>query len=91
METVDPVRFVLAFVFVIGLIGALAMALKRYGSNKIMFGMKQEGGRLEILEVRWLDPKRKLMLVRRDDAEHLLLLADGRETVIESNIKKSHA
>lgn len=87
METIDLSRFILSFLIVLGLIGAMAFVLKRYnGVAKKILSDKSTGGRLEILEVRYLDPKRKLMLVRRDEVEHLLLLADSRETVIETNI-----
>jgi len=88
MDTIDPIRFVLAFLFVLGLIGAMAFAMKRYGGAQKFFGQaKEEGARMQVVEVRYLDPRRKLVLVRRDDVEHLLLLADGRETVIEAGIE----
>jgi flagellar protein FliO/FliZ len=86
MDTVDFPRFVLAFVFIIGLIGVCALLLKRYGGQALL--KTKEGGRLQVVEVRYLDSRRKLVLVKRDAMEHLLLLADGRETVIESGIKK---
>ena len=92
MDTIDPYRFIFAFVFVIGLIGLSAFALKRYGatsSGKFLLGRtglqlgKQEG-RVQVLETRYLDARRKLIIIRRDEVEHLLLLADNRELVIES-------
>ncbi len=88
MDNVDFTRFALAFVFVLGLIGLLSAILKRYGNAQKFFGMKDDGEhRIQVTDVRYLDPKRRLVLVRRDDTEHLILLADGRETVIESGIK----
>jgi len=86
MESLDYTRFVLAFVFVLSLIGLLAYAAKRYTSSQKLFGMKEGAGRISIVETRYLDPRRKLVLVKRDDAEHLILLAEGRELVVESNI-----
>jgi flagellar protein FliO/FliZ len=89
MDTVDPSRFILSFLFVLGLIGLLAMALRHYAaSGKFSQAMRggNADGRIKILEVRYLDPRRRLVLVRRDHVEHLLLLADGRETVVESGI-----
>lgn len=89
MDTIDPWRFLFAFLFVLGLIGLLAMGLKRYGrtaAGKAMLGMKNGGGRLQVVEMRYIDARRRLVLVKRDDVEHLLLLADGRELVIESRI-----
>ncbi|MDE3060121.1 MAG: flagellar biosynthetic protein FliO [Pseudomonadota bacterium] len=84
MDAIDPVRFILAFLFVVGLIGLLGFGLKRYGRMQKFLGAGDEGGRIAIIETRYLDPRRRLVLVRRDDAEHLLLLADGREMVIET-------
>jgi flagellar protein FliO/FliZ len=91
MDTIDPLRFVAAFVFVVALIGLMAFALKRWGNAQGAFGQKwftvqPAQGRLEVVEMRYIDAKRRLALVRRDGVEHLLLLADGRETVIEAGI-----
>jgi flagellar protein FliO/FliZ len=92
MDTIDLPRFFFAFLFVLGLIALLGYCLKRYGTgSKLLgqkiFGMQDDAGRIKVLEIRYLDPKRRLVLIRRDDAEHLLLIADNRELVIESGIK----
>jgi len=87
MDTIDPLRFVFAFLFVIGLIGALALGLKRYGKAQKFFAMPDENSRLKVVETRWIDVKRKLVLVKRDNVEHLLLVSDKGEQVIESGIK----
>ncbi|MGE0755150.1 MAG: hypothetical protein AB7L92_08340 [Alphaproteobacteria bacterium] len=87
MEAVDLTRFALSFLFVLGLIGLLAVVLRRYGNAQRMFAMKDsEKHRLQVMDVRYIDPKRRLLLVRRDNVEHLLLLSDGRELLIESGI-----
>ncbi len=84
MDTVDPLRVIFAFTLVLGLLGLLAFGLKRFGASQLMLGNKKQEGRLRVLEVRYIDPRRKLVLVARDRRQHLLLLADGRETVVES-------
>lgn len=89
MDTVDPLRFLAAFAFVLALIGVLALLLKRYGKRfqqgaPAMFGVKDDTGRVKVIETKYIDARRRLVLIRRDDKEHLLLLADGREQVIES-------
>ncbi len=43
--------------------------------------------RIGVVEVSPLDSRRKLVLVRRDDVEHLLVLSPTEETVIERNIR----
>jgi hypothetical protein len=40
--------------------------------------------RLQLVESLFIDYKRKLVIVRRDDVEHVVLLAEGRETLIET-------
>jgi len=90
MDEIDLTQFVFAFIFVVSLIVAMGWLLKRFGSAHKVFGATDGTGRLNIIETRYLDPRRKLVLVRRDDTEHLILLADGRETVVESNIKKGN-
>jgi flagellar protein FliO/FliZ len=87
MDTVDPLRFVFAFVFILALIGVMALLLKRFGKWQAMAISHDANSRIHIVETRYLDPKRRLVLIRRDDTEHLLLLADGRELVIESGSK----
>lgn len=86
MDTIDFTRFIFAFIFVIGLIGAAAMAAKKYLGTQKMFGMKEGGGRISVIETRYIDPRRKLVLIKRDNVEHLILLAGERELVVESNI-----
>ncbi len=82
-------RFVFALVFVISLIGVLAFAMKRYGQGGRM--MRKLGGRrrLSVVEMTPLDGKRRLVLVRRDDREHLLVVGATGETVVERGIPVS--
>jgi flagellar protein FliO/FliZ len=76
-------RFALALILVLGLIALLAWMLRRFG-----MGMKMsKGRRLGVSEVQLLGPRHKLMLVRRDDVEHLVILGPAGETVIETGIK----
>lgn len=84
MDVVDFGRFLLSFLVVIGLIGGLGWVLRRYGAGRITpAGGK---GRLGVVEVATVDAKRRLVLVRRDDTEHLLLLGPASETVIETGV-----
>lgn len=79
-------RFVFALVFVIALIGVLAFAVRRYGLGGRM--MRRVGGRrrLSVVEMTPLDGKRRLVLIRRDDTEHLLVVGATGETVVERGI-----
>ena len=87
MEFGTIFRFVIALVFVLGLIGVLAIVAKRAGlsprATRPTPGTKK---RLSIVEVMAVDAKRRLVLIRRDDREHLVLLGVDRDLVIESNV-----
>ena len=91
MDTVDPVRFLFASFFVLGLLSLFAVFLKKYGnkfSGEKLFTVSKLVGRVEIIETKYIDHKSKLLLVKRDDIEHLVLVGDGKATVIESGIKR---
>ncbi|HYD18091.1 MAG TPA: flagellar biosynthetic protein FliO [Patescibacteria group bacterium] len=84
----DPAIFkaLAAFAFVMCLMYLLAYVIKRLGlGGPVMLpGAKR---RLKVVEHLAIDPRRKLVIVRRDNKEHLLVLGPGGETVIESNIQ----
>lgn len=85
MDFSTYLRFALALALVLGLIGLAAWAARRFGMGgriRISPGAKP-GKRLAIAEVLAVDNKRRLVLVRRDDIEHLLLLGPHGDTVVE--------
>jgi flagellar protein FliO/FliZ len=82
-------QFFLALVFVLGLIGLVAIIMRHYGlGGAIRFGRKKRAGRrrVEIVDVAPVDARRRLILVRRDDVEHLILLGAHEDILVESNI-----
>jgi len=85
MEITDYLRFVFALAFVISLIGLLAFVAKRYGMGYRNVPRTAKR-RLSISEVMPLDGKRRLVLVKRDDREHLLVLGGQNDLVVEKNI-----
>lgn len=84
-------KFAIAFILVLGLIGVTALILKRFGNG----GMPTSGGgrnrqpRLAVLDSAVVDSKRKLVLVRRDNSEHLLLIGGPSDVVVETNINRA--
>ncbi len=87
MEFGDYVRFVFALAFVLGLIGLATLALKRFGMLPRVTRRKTGSGkRLGIVEIAPIDAKRRLILVRRDEVEHLIVLGTSSELLIESGI-----
>ena len=90
MEPEGYLRFVLALVFVLALIGLLAVIARKLGVGFPAGAIKSAGNRrIGVVEVSPLDSRRKLVLIRRDDVEHLLVLSPTEETVIERNIKSN--
>ncbi len=79
-------RFLLALLFVLALIGACAWAAKRFGLGNRLPATRGRNARLGIVEATALDARRKLVLVRRDDVEHLIILGPTGETLVESRI-----
>ena len=87
MDLAEYVRFFLALGFVLVLIAGLAALVRRSGLGDRLAVAKSNGPRrLELVEVRPIDAKRKLVLIRRDDREHLVLLGHGSDLLIESAI-----
>jgi len=52
--------------------------------------MGRKGQRLGISEYHEIDKTRRLVLVRRDETEHLILIGGGQDIVIESGISLSN-
>lgn len=86
MDPLDYVKYLLALLIVLGLIGLIAYVLRRVGYIPTADRPKQARKRLGISQMMAIDGKRRLVLLRRDDQEHLVLLGPDGDTVIESNI-----
>ena len=78
-------KMVAALILVLGLMGGLALILKKLGLSG---HIKSDGGkaRLRVVESIPLDNKRRLSLIQRDDVQHLVILGPNNETVIETGI-----
>ena len=80
MDAPDFLRAVFALALTLGLIGVAAVLARRYGPNagfRLQAPAKAKR-RLAVVETLMLDPARRLVLVRCDDQERLLLLGEGR-------------
>lgn len=86
MEPTEILRFVVALIFVVSLMGALWLILKKLGVNGAFSIQPGKKRRLHIIEMLPLDAKHKAILLRRDDIDHLVILGPNGETVVESSI-----
>lgn len=75
----DIVRMFFGLAVTLGLMGLTVVGLRRFGPDAIrrLQGAKAER-RLAVLETLVLDPARRLVLVRIDAEERLILLGEGR-------------
>lgn len=80
-------RFALALLFVLGLIGILVAVARRFGFGYAAPSKKGRVRRLSIVEVMPVDAKHRVVLVRRDDKEHLILISQTSGTLIEGGIE----
>jgi flagellar protein FliO/FliZ len=82
MNVLDFARAIFGLAFVLGLIGLCAWAARRYAPQLLAkLGAERGERRLQVMETLVLDPARRLVLVRVDDEERLILLGEGRELI----------
>jgi len=97
MDATGILKAVFALAIVLGLILALAYGLRRYAPNLLARVTAPRGRkRMEILETLVLDPTRRVVMVRVDEEERLILLGEGRELIeprahVEARVKAAHA
>ncbi len=82
-------RTVGALVLVLAMIALAAWIGKRYAPGIGPRLPRNAKRRLEIVEVRQIDPRHRLVLVRRDDIEHLLMIGASASLLVESAIGAS--
>jgi flagellar protein FliO/FliZ len=89
MNLFDLARAIFGLAFVLGLIGLAAWASRRY-APQLLAKLSAERGerRLQVVETLVLDPARRLVLVRIDDEERLLILGEGRELIEPRGVSK---
>ena len=80
------VCFSLAIVIVSVVIGAAAWAMRRLGSARAARGMPERLPRLAVSDYAKVDSRRQLVLVRRDNVEHLVMIGGPIDVVVEARI-----
>jgi len=94
MEITQIAFFIAVMFVVLAFILILAWVAKRYlggdrPSRSKGSPLRRRERRLSMVEAASISPRHKLVLVRRDNVEHLLLLGGGSELVVESRIQTS--
>lgn len=86
MEPTNYLQFGAALIFVLALIGAIALLLRAFGGLNLAQGRAGDR-RLRIAESLLIDARRRVILVRRDDEEYLVLLSPHGDVVLDDRIK----
>lgn len=80
------VFFILLFALILLVIVVVFSLIKRLVSRSSRAGSRGRTPRLSVMDAAPVDSRRKLVLVRRDDVEHLLLIGGPTDVVVEQNI-----
>ncbi|WP_370195423.1 MULTISPECIES: hypothetical protein [Aurantimonas] len=86
-EGLAPIVWVaIVAVIVCGLAMAMIVLAKKAFGGRIGTQFKGRAPRLAVMDVTRIDEKRKLVLVRRDEIEHLILIGGQNDVLLEGNI-----
>jgi len=86
----QTLTFLFAFIAVLALIGVAAWLVRRFANNRL--GANTQRGRmprLAVIDAAAVDGRRRLVLVRRDNVEHLLMIGGPSDIVVEPNIVRA--
>ncbi len=81
--------YLIWMVVLIGIVFAIGIGIKAYLSGALPFGSILATGRerrLDVIDHANVDGKRRLLLVRRDNVEHLIMTGGPVDVVIETGI-----
>src|SRR5689334_13592364 len=82
-------RFFVAFLVVLALIGLTAWLVRRFGANRLGNTARGRQPRLAVIDAATVDGRRRLVLIRRDNIEHLLMIGGPTDLVVEPNIVRA--
>src|SRR6266571_6977916 len=86
----QTLTFLFAFIAVLALIGVFAWLVRRFANNRLSANTQRgRMPRLAVIDAAAVDGRRRLVLVRRDNVEHLLMIGGPTDIVVESNIVRA--
>jgi flagellar biogenesis protein FliO len=90
--TPTAVKFLVAFAVVFALIAVTAWLIRRFGTGALGgTGARGRAPRLAVIEAGAVDGRRKLVLIRRDNTEHLIMIGGPTDIVVEANIVRGQS
>ncbi len=87
MDMLDFARYIGALLLVLGLVGGAGLAARRFGLGSLVKPVAAR--RLAVVETLMIGPRQRLLIVRRDNVEHVVLSGPDGTSVIESGIPAS--
>jgi hypothetical protein len=85
-----PLRIVIALAAVLVLIGVTAWVVRRFGADRLGAGTARgRQPRLAVIDAATVDGRRRLILIRRDNVEHLMMIGGPTDVVVEANIVRA--
>lgn len=86
-ELAFPIRVAVALAVIASLLGVTVVIMRRLSARgRASAGRGRSGPRIAVLDSVAVDQRRKLVLVRRDEVEHLLLIGGNSDIVVEPQI-----
>ncbi|MBZ6075424.1 hypothetical protein [Microvirga puerhi] len=90
IEASRAAQYVIAFAIILVLVALFGLVLRKLTGGRLMLPGHDRGRsrqpRLGVVDIYDLDRQRQLVLLRRDNVEHLLLIGGLNDVVIETNI-----
>lgn len=80
------IQYVITLAVILALIALVVWALRRYGRSTVGPTARGRLPRLAVVDALAIDAKRRLVLVRRDNVEHLVLIGGPTDVVVEPSI-----
>jgi flagellar protein FliO/FliZ len=84
MEIADVLRYFGALLLVLAMVGGAGLLARRFGVPGVTKAASIR--RLAVVETLMVGPRQRLIIVRRDNVEHLVLAGPDGVSVIESGI-----
>src|SRR5512135_1996743 len=87
-----PAKFFIAFAAVLALIALTAWLVRKFAADRLGGGSARgRQPRLAVIDAATVDGRRRLVLIRRDNVEHLLMIGGPTDVVVETNIVRGTA
>jgi len=87
MDVMEFARYIGALLLVLGLVGAAGLAARRFGLGSLVKPVASR--RLAVVETLMVGPRQRLLIIRRDGVEHLVMNGPEGTSVIETGIPAS--